>query len=217
MPLQPQPVRYLRSHWTRPLGPLGYYWFLTFEGNPEIRELAKGCQALIDFSYFDQVPLDSLHLTLGRIANVEKLSPAQLDSITSSARYLCRSTTSFGIEIPSMSSVPSAVALDVRPVDTVHDLRDTLRTAVSTACPHVSLRSPKPHPPHITICYANSDGISAADAMSAVENANHTIQSARVEVTEAKLVLLERRQRSYSWQVISRIPLARASTRTSSE
>jgi hypothetical protein len=58
----------------------------------------------------------------------------------------------------------------------------------------------------VTIAYANADDVPAAEAVAAVEKLNAT---ARVDVTieDASLVLLARRQRSYAWQAISRVPL----------
>ncbi|WP_371851840.1 hypothetical protein [Nocardia flavorosea] len=106
-----------------------------------------------------------------------------------------------------LSGVPSAEALNVAPVREVQNLRETLRSATASACPELELGNPKPHPPHISIAYANADGIPARDAMQAVDRANETVRRSAVAVTEALLVLLQRRQRSYSWQVISRVPL----------
>jgi 2'-5' RNA ligase len=202
-----QAVGFLRNHWTRPLGPLGYYWFLTFEKSPELRALSMECQSSLDFPYYDLAPSDSLHLTLARVADVKELTPGQIHSIGTSAKYACQSLSPFDIETDRLSGVQSAIAFDVRPTHPVLNLRDTLRSATLAACPEISIGLAKPHPPHITIAYANSDGVSAADSMLAIKNVNEIIRKVNIEVTEAAMVLLERRQCSYSWQVVSRIPL----------
>ncbi|MFI5714262.1 2'-5' RNA ligase family protein [Nocardia sp. NPDC051750] len=146
----------LRNHWKRPLGPLGYYWFLTFEASPELRSLVKHCQDSIDFPFYDPTPPDSLHLTIDRIAPVGEISTDQLDSTISSAIRACRGESAFELGIDQLSVVPSAVSLNVSPAHAVHHLRDTLRSATLSACPELQLGHPKPHPPHISIAYANS-------------------------------------------------------------
>ena len=65
-------------------------------------------------------------------------------------------------------------------------------------------------PPHVTIAYANTDDVPAADAVAAVSKLNATAPGAEAAVAEATLVLLERRQRAYAWQPVARIPLAGA-------
>ena len=200
-------VRSLRNHWTRPLGALGYYWFLTFEESPELHALVQKCQGAMDFPFFDLSPVDSLHLTIDRVARTGAVSADQLESIASSAVHSCRAVPSFELSIDRLSCVPSAVALDVSPVRDVQVLRETLRAATLSACPDMELGDPKPNPPHISIAYANADGVPALNAVRAVDRANENFERSAVTVTEALLVLLRRRQHSYCWRIISRAPL----------
>lgn len=201
-------MQWLRTHWVRPIGPRGYYWFLAFEKSSELRSLAKECQASIGFPFYDLTPPDSLHLTLDRISYYGEGTPDLLSSIETCAIDACQAISSFDITIDRLSGVRSAIAFEVSPTQRVHNLRDTLRSATLSASPLTNLEVSNPHPPHITIAYANSDGVSATNAMATVDRINDTIRSVGVKVTEAVMVLLERRQCSYSWQVISRIPLA---------
>ena len=53
---------------------------------------------------------------------------------------------------------------------------------------------------------SNSDGVLAADVVSAVEKLTEA-NRAHVTIKDVALVLLERRQRLYAWQPILRIPL----------
>jgi len=197
----------LRNHWTRPLGPLGYYWFLTFEESPQLHSLVKKCQALIDFPYYDLTPPESLHLTLDRIAYNEKITRDKLGSIEAAARHACRSIAPFDITVDRLSCVRSAIALNVSSAQLVRDLRGTLRSATLSVEPNAQIQGSESNP-HITISYSNSDGIAATEADAAVAEMNATLRAVNVTVAEAAMVLLERRQHSYSWEVISRIPLA---------
>lgn len=104
-------VQRLRNHWTRPLGPLVYYWFLTFEESSELHALVEKCQELIDFPFYDRTPPESLSLTIDRIAAVGGVSADHIESVTSSAIRACRAVTPFELEIERLSGVPSAVAL----------------------------------------------------------------------------------------------------------
>ena len=61
--------------------------------------------------------------------------------------------------------------------------------------------------PHITIAYGNTDGVPAAEAIAAVETLNASRPMAEATVRQTAVVLLERRQRSYAWEVVSRVPL----------
>ncbi|WP_024804012.1 2'-5' RNA ligase family protein [Nocardia sp. BMG51109] len=201
-------MRKLRNHWARPLGTLGYYWFLTFEKSPALHSLAAECQALIDYPYFDPTPPEGLHLTLDRIGAGDEITSDQIGSIETSARKACESFSPFEIGTGRSSGLGSAVAFDVLPAEPIHDLRDTLRSAALAGYPELSLREPKPYPPHITIAYANSDEIPTADSVTAVDEINRTARKAHITIDEVLLVILERRERSYAWQVFSRISLS---------
>jgi 2'-5' RNA ligase len=61
--------------------------------------------------------------------------------------------------------------------------------------------------PHVTIAYGNADNVPAADAIAAVEKLNASEPTAEAVIEEAELVLLHRRQCSYAWEVVSRVPL----------
>jgi hypothetical protein len=201
-----QNIRWLRNHWARPIGPRGYYWFLTFEKSSDLHSLTKECQAPIDFPYYDLAPLESLHLTIDRIAYDEESIRNKIGSIEASAINSCRDMPAFDITIDHLSGVHGAIAFDVSPAERVGNLRNTLRSATLSIYPDAPVKVSESNP-HITIAYANSDGISAMDAATAVDRMNAAIRRLDVTVTEAVMVLLEQHQRSYSWQVISRIPL----------
>src|SRR5262249_25419538 len=111
------------------------------------------------------------------------------------------------ITLSSLGSMRDAVGFEVSPAQPVLKLRETLRTATLQAFPEAPVKHAEFHP-HITIAYANSDDVPADDAIAAVEKMNAAITPVKVTVDEAALVLLERREHSYVWRLISRIPLA---------
>ena len=44
-------IRLLHNHWSRPIGPRSYYWYLTFEDSAELHCLTARCQEGIAFPY----------------------------------------------------------------------------------------------------------------------------------------------------------------------
>jgi 2'-5' RNA ligase len=198
-------IRWLRNHWSRPIGPRTYYWYLTFEKCPKLHSVARECQEAIAFPYYDLIAPRELHLTLDRIAFGDDIRLDQLHAIESEAIRACRKISPFDITVGSLGGTRGAIGFTAFPAQPIRDLRSTLRRATLSVYPNAPVKNTEISP-HVTIAYANSDDIPATEAIAAVEKLNAT---ARVNVTieYATLVLLERRQRSYAWEVISRIPL----------
>jgi 2'-5' RNA ligase len=196
----------LKNHWSRATGARAYYWYLTFEDSPELHPLARQCQDAIAFPYYDLMPLADLHLTLDRIAFEGNITSQQLDSIEAYAINTCRSISPLDITIEDLGGTHSAVGLNASPAQRIRDLRDKLRAATLSAYPNAPISSAE-FRPHITIAYANSDNIPAAEILGVVEKLNSTISGMGATVRYGTLVLLERRQRSYAWEALSRIPL----------
>jgi 2'-5' RNA ligase len=199
----------LRNHWSGPARPRAYYWYLLFTDATEARALAARCQQAIAFPYYDQVPPPGLHMTLDRIGTEAGVTTAQLSSIEAAARRACQAIPPFRITLGPVEGSPGAVGFMAAPVGRIDQLRDALRGATLSACPDAPVMREAP-PPHVTIAYANTDDVPAADAIAAVGKLNATAPWAEAAVAEATLVLLERRQRAYAWQPVAWIPLAGA-------
>jgi 2'-5' RNA ligase len=197
----------LRNHWTRPLGPLGYYWFLTFENSPELAALVNECQPSIDFPYYDLTPQSKLHLTLGKIAHHVEISRHQLHEVAEFAARTCNGIAPFEVSIKRLSGVRSAVAFEVHPTTKVEELRNRLKSATESIIPRKAHLDSHPHPPHITIAYSNADGVSAERSMRAISRINMSIHRISLRIDRASLVLLSREQNHYSWKMISQVPL----------
>ena len=199
-------IQWLHNHWARPIGPRVYYWYLTFSNSPALHALAGECQQAIAFPYYDLTPVPDLHLTLDRIAFDGAITPDQLAAIEAAAADACRTVAPFPVTVGALGGTRGAIGFTASPAQPVRDLRDALRAATLSVCPEAPVRRSEFHP-HVAIAYANSDGIPAAEAIAAVEKL-HAAARAEVTVTDAALVLLERRQRAYAWHPEARIPLA---------
>jgi 2'-5' RNA ligase len=199
-------IRLLRNHWSRPIGPRAYYWYLTFATAPGLHALTAECQRPIAFPYYDLIPPSGLHLTLERIGFESTVTPAQLNAIEAAARRACQVIPPFTITVGALGGTRGAIGFSVSPAHPVRELRDALRAATLSACPAAPV-TPHAVDPHVTIAYANTDDVPAADVITAVGKLNASAARAAVAVDEAALVLLERRERSYAWQAVSRVAL----------
>jgi 2'-5' RNA ligase len=199
-------IRLLHNHWSRPIGPRSYYWYLTFEDSVELRNLTANCQEAIAFPYYDPTPLRDLHLTLDRIAFDGNIAHSQLTAIEAAATRACRQIAPFDITIGALGGTPGAIGFAAFPASALWALRDMFRAVTLSVYPEAPVGRSGFHP-HVTIAYANSDGVPAADVIAAVEKLN-SLPHVNVTIKEGTLALLERRKRAYAWRVVSRIPLA---------
>lgn len=187
-------------------GPLGYYWFLTFEHAPELHALAKSCQQTIDTTYFDLTPADGLHLTLDRIAHDGACTAEQLEAIATAARLSCQDLAPFTLSMERITNLRGAIGFATSPQERVHALRDALRAGTLSVLPDALVKDSSSLP-HVTIAYPMFEGLTAK-AAATVDQINLSGGGTNVLVTEAVLVLLSRRGYSYSFDVAARILLA---------
>ncbi len=195
----------LHNHWARRGERRSWQWYLTFEDCPGLRVLAARCQAAVAFPYYDPVPLDGLHLTLGRIAPVNEITAGQVEAIAAAASRACAAVAPFDITIGGLGGTAGALGFAVEAAEHLGRLRDTLRAATCSAVPGVSPMGPQ-FEPHVSIAYCNTDGVPAAQAVAAVEQLR-MLAPVTATVRAAVIVRLERRERAYVWQPVARLSL----------
>ncbi|MFD6397394.1 2'-5' RNA ligase family protein [Nocardia sp. NPDC060249] len=193
----------------RPLenGPLGYYWFLTFDHASELHSRTKECQEVIDPAHFKTTPADSLHLTLDRISRPRACTVEQRASIAVAAQHACRDLRPFSLSVDRLTNIRGAIGFVISPAAPVMELRDALRAATISVLPQASLKESTSNP-HVTIAYPIFEGMDEM-AAAAAATAGSAIHGFHVVTTEAALVSLELRDNSYVWDVIERIELGR--------
>ncbi|WP_329430067.1 2'-5' RNA ligase family protein [Streptosporangium sp. NBC_01495] len=197
--------RQLANHWVRP-DVRAYYWYLTFENSPDLQSFVRKCQEVISFPYYDLIPPGSLHLTLDRIAFEGEITSDQLRAIEAAAIGACVDIAPFGIAVGNLGGTSSAIGFSASPKELIRRVRDALREATISSYPSAPVKDSEFHP-HITIAYCNSDNVPVNRVVAAMEKLS-SLPSVQVDIQESALVLLERRQQTYSWQAISRIPLS---------
>jgi hypothetical protein len=199
-------IRLLRNHWSGPTQPRAYYWYLTFADDAAVWDLAARSQQALAFPYYDPVPQHGLHMTIDRIAPEGGITAAQLNSVGVAARLGCQAISPFRIRLGELSGTRGAIGFAATPIGPISQLRDTLRAATLSVCPDAAVTSEEMIP-HVTIAYGNTDGVPAADAIAAVEKLNVSRPSAEATISQAAIVLLERRQRAYTWELVLQVPL----------
>jgi len=199
-------VQRLTNHWSRPIGRRAYYWYLTFENSPELHSLVRKCQEAIAFPYYDPTSPDGLHLTLDRISFDGDITLDQLGAIEAAATRACQDIPPLDITIGSLGGTPGAIGFTASPDLQIRNLRDVFRAATLSVYPKAPIKCAEFHA-HVAIAYSNSDDVAAAEVIATAEKLN-SMPHVDVVIREGALVLLERRECSYAWQVIARIPLS---------
>jgi len=193
----------------RPLenGPLGYYWFLTFDHASELHSRTEECQQAIDPAYFKTTPIDGLHLTLDRISRPYTCTFEQRAAIAVAAQNACRNLRPFSFSVDRSTNIGGAIGFVISPAAPVTELRDALRAATTSVLPQASLEE-SVSDPHVTIADPVFEGLEEM-AAAAAATAGSTLHGFDVVTTEAALVSLELRDNSYTWDVIERVELGR--------
>ena len=183
-----------------------YYWYIIFGDDTAVCDLAARAQQALAFPYYDPVPPHGLHMTIDRIAPEGGITAGPVELISAIARLACQAIPPFRIRLGELSGTRGAIGFTVTPVAPISQLRDTLRAATLSVRPDAAATREEIIP-HVTIAYGNTDGVPAAEAIAAVETLNAARPRAEVTIRQSSVVLLERRQRSYAWESLSRVPL----------
>ncbi|NEW39282.1 hypothetical protein GV792_06950 [Nocardia cyriacigeorgica] len=186
-------------------GPLGHYWFLTFEHARSLHTATTHCQTTLDGKHFAATPIEGLHLTLDRIARDGGTSVAQRARIVAAAERACADQGPFTLTIERLVNIRAAIGFIVAPTNRVGELRDGLRAATMSVLPDAPVKD-SATAPHVTIAYPIYEGLNA-EAVAAVAAIDPDVDRVNVTVSEVEMVALERRGHGYRWETIARIPL----------
>ncbi len=180
-------------------------WYLTFENQPELRQLADRAHACLHgVETVDLVPGQWLHLTVDDVGFVDELPPAQVDDVLESARAAIAGWRVPSITLGPVATMADALVLRAAPPDELGLLRARLRTSTATALGADAASGPDNFWPHVTLAYSNDacDRRTVMEPLAAVSS-DHIV-SARWQLT---LAAVTRRNRHYQWT--SRASLSR--------
>ncbi|MGA5442291.1 2'-5' RNA ligase family protein [Streptomyces griseoincarnatus] len=193
------------NHWDRPNwgpGMRAVYWLLTFS-SPLLVSHARQCQAGIRHLGFDEIEMQSLHLTLGRIGPASEVSLAQLRSLATMVRRQ-RLPHGFPLSAIPMSASRGAVRYSVAPWTPVLALHAELAQA-SSAVGLPPLRATGFLRPHLGIAYCNR-ALPASEVRAAIEPLR-MLPPVQLFVDRVQIVEMWRVEGAYRWQVVEGIPL----------
>jgi len=206
-------LRQLGSHWERPgwtEGRRSYHWLLTFEHASDLQGLAARAQEPFDgLPQFDLVPLDTLHLTIQRVAFADELPISRLTAVAATVRQRCQGVASFRLRVGWLAGSAGAIRFTALPVAPVVAVRAmvTMQTASTSARGDVLSCTPETFWPHISIAYSNT-AQPAAPIATRIEVLRH-LPPAEVPARNIALVELRREGRAYRWEVLERVELGR--------
>lgn len=200
----------LINHWDRPgwtPGRRSYHWILRLNEAPLVRQLAAECQRhLSDLPTLDLVPLNSLHITLQRIAFTDQVSIKDVDAIADIARQHYATIPKPYVIIGPLAGSSGAVRFSAGPHPPIHHIRDIAKASIAAvrgtdAVPDRTT----PFIPHMSIAYNNTP-IDAHDIVQHVATLRR-YQPVTTDVHSVDLVELHRRGKSYAWTLIASLPL----------
>ncbi|SBW23731.1 hypothetical protein FDG2_3895 [Candidatus Protofrankia californiensis] len=136
---------------------------------------------------------------------MDEITAGQVAEVAAAAARACATLAPFEISIGRLGGTAGALGFAVDPAKPLRQLRDALHGATRSAVP--GMRPPDPEfAPHVSIAYCNTDGIPATQVVAAVEKLR-TLPPVTATVRAAVIVRLERRERAYVWQPVTRTPL----------
>jgi 2'-5' RNA ligase len=198
-----------RPEWTscRPL----LWWYLTFDHLPAVAEHATRTSApLQPLSSVDVPPTEWLHLTLCEVGFRGEVDDGRVRAGVAAVRGALRDAAPLDLRLGPVNSLDDAVVLEAGPVETLRDLRATVRGAMAASGVAPLQRDEAHFWPHVTIGYLNA----AADHRALMETVGAPAATT-TSVTADRLELVEvtRADRHYRWRTLDSVRLGRALVR----
>ncbi|MGH8903805.1 MAG: 2'-5' RNA ligase family protein [Egibacteraceae bacterium] len=206
---RPAHAAQMRDHWWwRPgwrVGRRFYTWFLTFEGQHDVRRLAQVYQDRLDVQSLDLVPLEWLHLTMQGVGFVDEVNAEEVERVASAAAVRCACLGSLTLTLGPARATSEGVVLDVAPTEPVCALRETLRAAIADVWSVDRVpETGREFVPHVSLAYSNT-AAPAAPVVEAVKSVS--ARPAGLTVTAAHMIVLSRDARVYHWEVFATVGL----------
>lgn len=196
----------MENHWNRPGwtdGRRSYHWMLTFSEAENVCQLAKHCQVQLEHPGLDVVPLDTLHVTIGRLGFTDELLRREADAIADVAKPLCERVAPISLTIGPLAGSKGAIRFSLSPWSELTQLHRQLAAATRTirgaACPMKT----SDFRPHLSIAYANRT-IPLASLLPRME-ALRSLPTETATISAVQLVELQRVGRAYRYDILHQL------------
>lgn len=198
----------MENHWQRPgwtPGRRSYHWLIVFLKASALQRLVSQCQARLEWSSLDPVPLDSLHITMGRVAFTDDMTREAAHSIAATAEQLCRTLAPFNLTVGPLTASRGAVRFSVSPWTPLLELHGVLTEATRGVYGEQTTMDTATFRPHLSIAYANGDV--PMPALVPTIEALREMPVTTVNVTSVALAEMRREEQAYRYEEIARIAL----------
>ncbi|MEC3952868.1 2'-5' RNA ligase family protein [Nocardia sp. CDC153] len=197
------------DHWGRrdwPADHETYFWYLTFR-DPELIQLARHCNDTLNLNDVDFVPLDGLHITMLRIADLDEVKPEDVEAIADIAKPKLNEFEPFSLEVGPLAGSRGAIRFTVSPWTELFNLHQIVRKSTRQILPSIPLATTENFRPHLGIGYSNrkQDAKPIIDQISTIRD----LKTATVQVDSIKIVKLRRESQAYRWNDAATLELGR--------
>ncbi|MDG4803588.1 2'-5' RNA ligase family protein [Micromonospora sp. WMMD980] len=200
----------IRNHWYwRPgwgVGSRFYAWHITFDGQPEVAELADRHRPLLSpHPSLDVIPSRWLHLTMQGLGFVQDVAAADVNAIVAAARDRCGQLAPFALTIGAPHVDPESIQIAVAPVEPVRQLRAAIRAVIADVWGADRVpEAVEPYHPHLSLAYTNTDA-SAVPLIETLKDAPKIHADAVID--SCQLIVLHRDEGMYVWEPYATVKL----------
>jgi 2'-5' RNA ligase len=183
------------------------WWYLTFEGDPAVGDLARRVQGLLDRApQLDLIPSPWLHLTLVEVGFADEVSATTVDRVVRATREALGDFPSFDVDLGPVSPLPGAVVLRAH-AESLAPLHECLTDAVLAARGASAVGTLRLLVPHVSVAYVNRD-CDPHEVLGPLDGLDLAAPSPSATVSGVRLAAVTRRRRHYQWTTRAVVPLA---------
>ena len=199
---------HMADHWGRRSdwwpGRRKYAWHFTFEGHPEVHDLAATYQArLAALPGLDPVPARWLHLTTHDVGFTDEVSDEEVSALLATSADRLKGFTAQRVTLGPARVFREAIVLDVAPPGGLAAIRHELREAVLGVLGPARVTNKGEWWPHVSVAYSSRTG-PQAPYVAAVDGGGTT----ETVISTARLITLAREDRRYEWTTRGGVQLA---------
>jgi 2'-5' RNA ligase len=179
-----------------------WWWYLTFESDPEVRRLAAGARAAIrPEAPVRVVPEGWLHLTVAEVGHLDAVPRRLLDRCARLAREYLADLPAIDLRVGLPATMPGAVVLPVS-ADGLVEVYDRLVAALEETMPRQPVQ--RAFEPHVSVAYVDRD-CRRADVLD--EEVVERCEPGWSRAAQVSLVEVTRDDRHYRWTSRCQVPL----------
>ena len=207
-----QGVSRMDNHWDRAGwsgGRRSYHWLLDCtkysSDAATLHHLAQSCQTRLARKELDPVALDSLHITLGRVAFTDEITRGQATDVATSLVAGYRGAGPLNLQIGPLAGSTGALRFSVAPWTGLITLHKTIRHTTRQALNGLSPMATAGFRPHLSIAYCNTSLLVAPLLPTIAEL--RRLKPVALRITAVSLVEMRREKHAYQFTEVASLAL----------